>query len=253
MRTVRSLPLGTAGVLGAFIAALAGCSTAPTGPLSAAQIADIHKGVSTALIPLMLAANKRWLNGTVALDLVIDRDNQLLSCKATRMEGAPELVPVVEQACWATVLPSLPPEAFRADGKAKLRTPVSVRMNRDGNPTQRAYFEAVVFPMFAQNQYFWDHGISRVAFRSVGEAGFRYVADHEGRVLACTAKITANEARKEAFKQNPQLVANLQKACLGMNLAKMPGFLVADNGLAAGTVWTTYAPWRKAAPRFQGQ
>lgn len=253
MRTVRSLHLGTAGVLASCIVMLAGCSTAPTGPLSAAQVSDIHKGVSAALIPLMLAANKRWLNGTVALDLVIDRDNQLLGCKATRMEGAPELVPVVEQACWATVLPLLPPEAFRADGKAKLRTPVSVKMNRDGDPAQRAYFEAVVFPMFAQNQYFWDHGISRVAFGSVGEAGFRYVADREGRVLACTAKITANEARKEAFKQNPLLVANLQKACLGMNLAKMPGFQVADNGLATGTVWTTYAPWRKAAPAFEGQ
>lgn len=252
MRTVRSLTLGTAGVVGLCIALMAGCATAPKGPMTAAQVSEVHKGVSTALIPLMLAANKRWLNGTVALDLVIDRDNQLLSCKGTRMDGAPELVPVIEQACWATVLPSLPPEAFRADGKAKLRTPVRVEMSAERNPAQRAYFEAVVFPMFAQNQYFWDNGISRVAFGSVGEAGFRYVADRQGRVLACTAKITANEARKEAFKQNPQLVANLQKACLGMNLAKMPGFQVADNGLAAGTVWTTYAPWRKAAPSFEG-
>lgn len=127
--------------------------------------------------------------------------------------------------------------------------PITVEMNLRQDTPRFAYYQAVVFPMFAQNQYFWDNGLSSLVLGSVGEASFRYVADREGRVLSCTVRIEAAQTRPQGFSQNPSLVANLEKACIKMNLARMPGFVAAPNGLATGTVWTTYSPWRKAAPR----
>jgi len=230
-------------------ALLAGCASAPPGALGTEQISQLHHQITDSLTPLSLAANKDWLSGQVLLDITFNRQNQLLNCRAQSTSGAAGLVPVIERACWANVFPPMPAQVFNDDGKTVVRMPVYFEMDSQTDPKRRAYFDGVIFPMFSQGQYFWDNGISKVAFSSVGQAQLRYVADREGRVLTCNAVISPVDSRKDEFVQSPQLVSHLNATCLKMNLAQMPGFAVGNNGLAAGTVWTAYSPWRKTAPK----
>lgn len=248
MRSVYTPAAGFA-MLAVSLVTLGGCSSAPKDPLSAAQLGEIHQGFSAALEPMIRAANRDQLDGSIEMKVVIDSDDQLLECKGKPVTGAPGLVEVVERACWTTLFPPLPRQAFAKDDRARFRMPITVEMNLGQDTPQFAYYQAVVFPMFAQNQYFWDNGVSGLVIGSVGEASFRYVADREGRVLSCTVRIEPTETRPKAFSRSPSLAANLEKVCMKMNLARMPGFVVAPNGLATGTVWTTYSPWRKRAPR----
>ncbi|MFF7709934.1 hypothetical protein [Pseudomonas sp. NPDC007930] len=248
MHTVRSLAAACAALATGSLM-LNGCAGPAKGPLSATQQADLHQAVIRVLGPMNQAANKDWLSGAVSLEVTIDRNNQLLKCAAKPTSGAPGLAAVAERACWATVFPPVPAQAFNADGQARLRMPIVFDMDPVSDPQLRARYEGIAFPAFSQGQYFWDHGIAAVGPTSVGEARFQYVADRQGRVLACTASIAPAEAREGEFRDNPHLLERLNGACLQMNLAAMPGFAAGNNGLANGTVWTSYSPWRQAAPQ----
>jgi hypothetical protein len=248
MRKVRSFA-ARATALATASAMLAGCSTQPAGPITEAQLRDIHQSVNEVLTSMNQAANKNWLSGAVMLEVSIARDNSLLGCTATSTSGAPGLVAVAERACWASVFPPMPAEVFDADGKGLIRMPMIFGMDPPADPQLRASYEGILFPAFSQGQYFWDNGIRAVPTHSVGQVVFHYVADHQGRVLVCNAIIDAVESRPAQFRDNPLLIKRLSAACQAMNLSKMPGFAVAANGLATGSVWMFYAPWRQAAPK----
>lgn len=98
MRSVYAQAAGFA-MLAVSLATLGGCSSAPKDPLSAAQFGEIHQGFSAALEPMIRAANRDQLNGSVEMKVVIDSDDQLLECKGKPVTGAPGLVEVVERAC----------------------------------------------------------------------------------------------------------------------------------------------------------
>ena len=83
---------------------------------------------------------------------------------------------------------------------------------------------------------------------SIGRASVYYEANAQGHVEGCLVQLYPHPLRRDAFRLDGNLQAQLNSRCMALDLRKMPGYVTDERGLASGYSEVDYAPWRVGRP-----
>ncbi|MFF7710700.1 hypothetical protein [Pseudomonas sp. NPDC007930] len=225
---------------------LAGCQAAS--PVhTAPERQRLAVALNAALAPWLLAANHTRDSGQFTLALTFDRQGQLLTCKARKDWGvAPTLARAAERACWNAALPEVSASFWGTNKTLTFLAPINFQ-SAPLTPGRALRLGIAQFTPFEQNEYVWAR-LREVQIDGIGVAALYYRANAAGQVQACEVALSRAVGREGDFRDSKPFQRRLQQACLGLNLAAMPGFAVSQDGQAQGVVRLPYSPWRRNAP-----
>ncbi|MFJ4156936.1 hypothetical protein ACIPZF_19335 [Pseudomonas sp. NPDC089752] len=240
----------------AFIT-LAGCQSAPVSKEDEQKRQSFINDMQRTLIHSMATADTGEQIGAVLLEVKLDRQSAPTSCKAIRAPvkyqmalpagvmatDIKALTRMVEAQCWKTIYPVAPAAMREEDGTVHVLAPLYIVLPRSeqapGTLRRKAY---------AQRDFFWEHLLRDQPVTSIGTASLYYQANAQGKVEGCLVQLYPHPLRKDAFKLDGNLQAQLNSRCMALDLSKLPGFEVDEQGLATGYSEMNYAPWRVNRP-----
>lgn len=202
----------------------------------------------------MLAANRRGAVGEKNLRVELNRDNEIVSCRAetvspsvahampvvTNHRGGVELARLINQECRKIIFPLVPKHLFDDKGIADVIAPLKFLPLPPAAAEQRRS----LLMLQAQRDFFWHQVLVDQPVDSVGRASFSVQADAVGQVSGCVVNLAPVTVRQDAFKPDNALQTRLISRCLALDLRQMPGFALDDKGQANARITVQYAPWK---------
>lgn len=229
---------------------LAGCKNHSSSKVDEQTLKTFTRDMQQALTRSIAMANTGEQAGAVLLKVTLDRHSAPLRCESGRAPLTYELkmpagvMPtnlkglnaLVEAQCWKTIYPVVPQEMLDENGEVEVRAPIVVVL-----PAQR-------HSGIAQQQFFWESLLRDQAVTSIGRASVYYEANAQGHVEGCLVQLYPHPLRRDAFRLDGNLQAQLNSRCMALDMRKMPGFATDERGLARGYSEVDYAPWRVGRP-----
>lgn len=235
---------------------LAACSTPerPAAPKSADDIANgqFVRLAMQAVYPVGREANPGWRQASLAVHYRIDRQNQIVDCKASPVSNstvagglpfAPKIAERMNRLCWQTVLPPMPTKLMDEGPTTELIAPL-LFPERDEYPQDQAQETAE----YARNAFFWQHLFANRTLDSIGRARLIGILDEQRNVGACEVIIEPHPMRRREFKQDNDLLDHLSQGCAQLNgVPLVPKQRRNAKGQYVFIVDLDYSPWRHKA------
>ena len=246
------------------LAALAGCQSKPprfTDPAQTQRLEQFKADFQTVLQHNLGIANQQGLIGAVKLKVTLNTEGQPTHCEAVpvnfkyadrlkapyqSVSSSRAVMALVEHECWNMLYPKVPTELFSDKGEVKLVAPLALM---PASPLAAEHRTAGL-TRNAQREFFSQQVVGKVPTDSIGVASFRFKAGSRGDVEGCLVNLYPAPARPDAFKLDTGLQERLGAECKALDLRKMPGFVLDEEGVAQGYVTVEYTPWKAA--RKQG-
>lgn len=224
---------------------LGGCAQKPPGPDVDPQARlQFQQAFQAALQHSISSRVLEATAGAVALDIVVNRQGQAVSCKAkgspegvaklpldVPRTGPREFAAMMEQSCRQAIYPTAPDALYDDKGQIELRAPVVVVFAAQNSAGWKL--------RNAQREFFREHLLKGESVDSVGQLAVRYQTDARG----CLVDLRPNPMRPEDFKLDGGLQARLNQACMKLDLSRLPGIEQAREQQAVAVVGVEYAPW----------
>lgn len=199
-----------------------------------------------------IEANPEWQAGSFEMVYVLDRQNQLLDCKARPASNAknsggfaynPQLAERMNSLCWQTVLPPIPAHMFDEGASTEIVAPLQFPL-RQVDAARQARSTAVN----QRSAYFWRHLFADQPIDSIGKARLIGMLDEHRNVLGCQVIIEPHRLRRRDFKQDNSLLDHLGHACATLrDVPLVPGQKPNAQGQHVFIVNLDYSPWRHKA------
>lgn len=233
--------------------ALAGCQSRSTSEADKlarqAFVSDMQQALKLGIV----TADTGKQIGVVMLDVTLDQNSAPIGCKARKAPMRYErvlpaelvrtdfkaLASMVEAQCWKTVYPVVPKSLREEDGTAKVRAPLFIELPAAAQAPDTARRQAN-----AQREFFWQQLFRDQPVNSIGRASLYYEANAQGKVQGCLVQIYPHPSRPDDFRLDGQLQAELNRHCMALDLANLPGFKAGSEGVAKGYSELEYAPWK---------
>ncbi|VEF11522.1 Uncharacterised protein [Pseudomonas fluorescens] len=186
-------------------------------------------------------ANSKGLAGSAKLRMKLDRQGNVLLCEAQAdAPGQSDLSKLLTDVCWSSVWSALPENMQNPlDGTVEIVAPFVVS---GGTPTEADGLKDQTRE--SQSRFFWDNVLAGKSTHGFGRVRFKLTATANGQVDSCDVTLEQKAARPDEFHPDPALQKTFTQQCLQLDLRKMPGFGVDENGIARRTVYVDYLPWK---------
>lgn len=240
----------------AVFLSLAACSTPtpPAVPKNADELAreQFVRLAVQAVYPVGREANPGWSQASLAVHYSIDRENQIVDCKAGPVSApkssgglpfSPKVAERMNHLCWQTVLPPMPTQLMDEGPTTQLIAPLlfpELAEDAQGYSRETAFY--------ARNAYFWEQLFANRALDSIGRAHLVGILDEQNNVSACEVILEPHPMRRREFKQDNDLLDHLSQACAHLDdVPSIPRQPLNAEGQQVFAVTLDYSPWRHKA------